>query len=551
MVGKAEAPAWPPWSIDPADQHDGPPPALGDLLVAPARTWPDRTAISDGEVSYTFTQLEQGAQAVAAQLTEHGVKAGDRVAILAEKRAIMPLLAIAVWKCGAVYAPLDAAEPAARLEGLLTRLEPAAVIALDERDPIGPTGRFLGSERLAEILAGPVAAQLTVARRPEQAAYIVWASGSTGEPQGVEVSAAALLAYFANHNQVLRITSESRVLGLAPFHVDVSLEDTLLPLSLGAFVYQFRSLPAGAVLRAVIARERITHLIAVSMLLAMITGDGRQINRAKLPCLETVMTGAQACDPAVVRIWRQQLPEARFLHAYGPPEATIFCVSSEIEQEDAEPETGYRLGRPLRGMAAKIMKDGVELRSPGAEGELWVGGDQVMRGYFDRPQETARLVVELDGTRYFRTGDICSLDEDGDIVFHRHSDEDITWLAGRRTHLGEIRRNALGCPGVEHAVVGMVRRNHRDVVALVIGSKARRALADVAAHLRAVLPGYMRPALWAWSPIDSAAITTVSAERELLQRLSSADQHANSHYFALSADGAIEPIDEVELCQQP
>jgi len=549
MVGKAQAPASLPWSTDAADRDGDPPPALGDLLVAPALAWPDRTAINDGDVSYTFAQLEQGAQAVAAWLAGHGVNAGDRVAILAEKRAIMPLLAVAVWKCGAIYAPLDGSEPAARLQGLLSRLQPAAVIALDDRDPVVPADRFLGKEQLAEILSGPVAAQGTVARRPEQAAYIIWASGSTGEPQGVEISAAALLAYFANHNEVLRITSESRVLSLAPFHVDVSLEDTLLPLSLGAFVYQFRNLPAGAVMRAVLGRERITHLIAVSMLLAMITGDGRQISRAKLPNLEAVMTGAQVCDPAVVRIWRQQLPEVRFLHAYGPPEATIFCVSSEIAHADSERETPYPLGRPLRGMAAKIMRDGVELSQPGAEGELWVGGDQVMRGYFDRPEETARLVVELDGTRYFRTGDICSLDQDGNIVFHRHGDEAITWLAGRRTHLDEIRRNALGFPGVEHATVGTVRRNHRDLLALLVRSKARRVLADVAEHLRAVLPDYLRPTIWVWSPVDPAASTTDGDDRELFRQLGSADQHSN--YFALSGDGAIEPIDEVELCQQP
>lgn len=551
MVGKAEALAPLPWSIDSANRGSGPPPALGDLLVEPALAWPDRTAINDGDVSYTFAQLEQGAQAVAAWLAGQGVNAGDRVAVLAEKRAVMPLLALAVWKCGAVYAPLDGSEPAARLQELLTRLEPTALIALGEWDPVASVDRFLGREQLTEILSEPVATHVTVARRPEQAAYIVWASGSTGEPQGVEVSDAALLAYFGNHNQVLRITSESRVLSLAPFHVDVSLEDTLLPLSLGAFVYQFRNLPAGAVMRAVIARERITHLIAVSMLLAMITGDGRQISRAKLPSLETVMTGAQVCDPAVVRIWRQQFPQARFLHAYGPPEATVFCVSWEIEHEDVESETRYPLGRPLRGVATKIMKDGVEVQQPGAEGELWVGGDQVMRGYFDRPEETARLVVDLNGTRYFRTGDICSLAEDGNILFHRHSDEKITWLAGRRTHLDEIRRNALGCPGVDHAVVGVVHRKHRDVVALVIGSKARRTLADVEAHLRAVLPDYMRPALWAWSPIDPAAMITDSDERELFRRISSADQHSNSHYFALSASGAVETINEVELCQQP
>ena len=122
MVVKAEAVALPPWSIDPADKTS-PAPALGDLLVAPALNWPDRTAISDGDISYTFAQLEQGARAVAARLAGQGVGAGDRVVVLAEKRAVMPLLAIAIWKCGAVYVPLDAAEPEARLLGIPTPLE--------------------------------------------------------------------------------------------------------------------------------------------------------------------------------------------------------------------------------------------------------------------------------------------------------------------------------------------------------------------------------------------------------------------------------------------
>ncbi|MGG2459273.1 AMP-binding protein [Streptomyces sp. RGM 3693] len=547
MVVKAEPMALPPWSIDPADATS-PAPALGDLLVAPALKWPDRTAINDGDVSYTFAQLEQAALAVAAWLTEQGVGAGDRVAILAEKRAVMPILALAIWKCGAVYAPLDAAEPAARLHGLLTRLQPVVVVSLDDRDPIAPTGCWLGREQLAAILSGPAATHSTVPHRPEQAAYIIFASSPTGEPQGVENSADGLRAYFGNHNQVLRFTSDSRVLSLSPFHVDVSMEDTLLPLSLGAFVYQFRNLPAGAVMRAVLGRERITHLIAVSMLLAMITGDGRQLTRAKLPALETVMTGAQVCDPAVMDIWRQQLPDTRVLHAFGPPEATIFCLTYEIGHENAERGTAYPIGRPLRGMDAKIMKDGVELHQPGAQGELWVGGEQVMRGYFDHPEETARLVIDVDGTPYFRTGDICSYQPDGNIVFHRHDDEEIAWLAGRRTHLGEIRRAALSCSGVDRVVVAVIRRNRRDVVALVVMSEARQAVADTEAHLRSVLPDYMRPTLLVWSPVVSATSTAETDERHLIERVTEAAQQSNSNYFALSADGAVEPIEKVEPC---
>ncbi|WP_208814157.1 AMP-binding protein [Micromonospora echinofusca] len=546
MAG-AEAVALPPWSIDPADGAN-PPPALGDLFVAPARRWPDRRAISDGATSYTFAQLEQGAQAVAAWLTGQGIGAGDRVVVLAEKRAVMPILAVAVWKCGAVYVPLDTTEPTDRLRGLLTRLRPAVVIAVDDREPVAPGDRWLGPDQLAGILSGPVTQHVTVAHRPEDAAYIIFASGATGQPQGVENSVASLLAYFGNHNQVLRFTPQSRVLSLSPFNVDVSFEDTFLPLSLGAFVHQFRSLPAGAVMRAVLGRERITHLIAVSMLLAMVTGDGRQITPAKLPSLELVMTGAQVCDPAVLNIWKRQLPRARVVHAFGPPEATVFCLTHEIAQEDPDRSTAYPVGRPLRGMTAKIMQDGVEVHQPDLPGELWVGGNQIMRGYFDQPEETARLVVQRDGTRYFRTGDVCSYAQDGTIVFHGHGDDQITWLAGRRTHLGEIRRVALDCPGVDAAVAAVVRHRQRDVTALVVTSGDRRVVADVQARLHGLLPGYLRPTLVAWSPAAPATSTTEVDGRQLIDRLTTAAEQAESNHFALLTDGTAEPIDKVETC---
>ncbi|MEU5696356.1 AMP-binding protein [Actinosynnema sp. NPDC020468] len=532
------AAALPPWSVDPADGTD-PPPALGDLFVAPARRWPDRAAIDDGATGYTFAELEEGTLAVAAWLAGQGVGPGDRVVVLAEKRAVVPILAVAVWKRGAVYVPLDAAEPVARLRGLLARLEPAVVIALDDRDdPVATTGRRLGGAELAGILAGPPATHTTSAHPPGQAAYIIFASGPTGEPQGVENKAESLHAYFRAHNEVLRFTSASRVLSLAPFHVDVSFEDTLLPLSLGAFTFQFRNLPAGAVMRAVLGRERITHLIAVTMLLTMITGDGRQLTRAKLPDLELVMTGAQVCDPAVLDTWKRQLPDVRLLHAFGPPEATVFSVSQEI---GAARTTPYPIGRPLRGLTATLVADGVEITEPGVPGELQVGGEQVMLRYFDHPAETDRVLVERDGTRYFRTGDVCAYDEEGALVFLRHGDEDVTWIAGRRTHLGEIRRVAQGCAGVDRAIAARIRRDNRDVVALVVVAADRRVLPEVEALL-SVLPDYLRPTVIAWSH------PTTADDGAVVERLADAARRSPSRYFALSADDAVEPIDKVEPC---
>jgi amino acid adenylation domain-containing protein len=533
----------PPWSLDPADQA-GPPPPLGDIVRAAASNWPDRQAIHDGRDGLTFAELERQAGALADWLSTQGVGGGDRVVILAEKCAIMPVLALGIWKSGAVYVPLDATQPVLRLRSLLARLRPGAVIALDDREPSIAEARWVGRMELDAILSGPSSDRPAVVKRPEDPAYIIFTSGSTGEPKGVEISVGSLVAYFRSHNEVLRFTPASRVFSLAPFHFDVSIEDTLLPLSLGAFVFQFRGVHAGAIMRAVIRRERITHLIAVSTLLTMITDGGHHVTRKNFPALEMVMTGAEVCDPRVINVWKTSLPEVRLINVYGPTEATIVCTAYEIEQADPERTSSYPIGRPLRGVAARIVDEGAEVLEQGRVGELWIGGEQVMRGYFDQPEETARSVVEVDGVRYYRTGDLCSYDDDGDIVFHGRNDDEVK-LAGRRIHLGEIRQIVLGYPGVERAAVGLVPRRGHDVIAVVVVTPVQAVVADVEKQLADLLPEYMCPTLVAWSPVLAVSSTGKTDEGRLMRRLAEAASESSATHFAFLPDGRVESMDGV------
>ncbi|GHG36544.1 amino acid adenylation domain-containing protein [Streptomyces hydrogenans] len=534
--------ALPPWSIDPADR-ERPAPALGDLVRTAAAAWPDRPALHDGRLGLTFAELERRATTLAAWLAGQGVGPGDRVAILAEKSALVPVLAVAIWKCGAVYVPLDGTAPVPRLRGLLGRLDPRVVLALDDREPVAENGRWVGRTELDGILSGPAREWPTVPHGPDATAYIIFTSGSTGEPKGVEITVANLVAYFGNHNEVLRFTPESRVFSLSPFHFDVSIEDTLLPLSLGAFVHQFRGMHAGAVMRAVITRERITHLIAVSTLLTMITEGGKHVTRENFPRLEMVMTGAEVCDPGVINVWKDGLPEVRVINVYGPTEATIVCVAHEIERVDPERVASYPIGRPLRGVVARIMDDGTEVHEPDRVGELWIGGEQVMRGYYGQPEETARRVVEVDGVRHYRTGDLCSYDENGDIVFRGRNDDEVK-LAGRRIHLGEIRQTVLSCPGVERAAVALVQRLGHDVIALVVMAPDRAVVADVEKRLAELLPSYMLPTVVAWSPELSVSSTGKTDEKLLMGRLADAARASSATRFVLTADGDAEPVDE-------
>jgi amino acid adenylation domain-containing protein len=531
----------PPWAIDPSGRASEPP-ALGDLVAAAAGHWPDRLAISDNRDAYTFAEVEDGARALAWWLAGQGVAPGDRVAILAEKCALVPMLAIAIWKCGAVYVPLDASNPPARLQRLIQRLRPRAVIALDERPPVVAGVAWLGRSLLEQVVRRPAPPRASVRHGVEEAAYIIFTSGSTGEPKGVEIGAGSLTAYFGNHNEVLRFTPSSRVFSLAPFHFDVSIEDTILPLSLGAFVHQFRGLPAGPVMRAVMMRERITHLIAVSTLLTIITGDGAAVTRDTFPSLEMVMTGAEVCDPSVINVWKERLPETRVINVYGPTEATIVCFFHEIERVDHDRRAGYPIGRPLAGVSAMIVRDGAEVREPGVSGELWVGGRQVMQRYFDQPEETARRIVVVGGERYYRTGDICSYDANGDVAFEGRADEEVK-LAGRRVHLGEIRQIALTCPGVERATVALIARSGRQVIALSVVAADRSTVPQVEAHLGDLLPAYMRPSVIAWTANVLIGATGKTDEALWGERLKDAAQSSSANYFAMTECGNVEPME--------
>jgi len=528
----------PPWSLDPIKQTS--PPPLGDLVRAAAKNWPERDALHDGRIGLTFTELEHQAAALAAWLTQHGVIAGDRVAILAKKSAIMPVLAIGIWKCGAVYVPLDATQPILRLRGLLDRLRPRVVIALDDREPVVDGVTWVCRTRLDNIRCASAPDLPSAILRPDDSAYIIFTSGSTGEPKGVEISVRSLVEYFGAHNEVLRFTPASRVFSLSPFHFDVSIEDTLLPLSLGAFVYQFCGVHAGAVMHALIARERITHLIAVSTLLTLITGGGRCISRKSFPCLEMVMTGAEVCDPGVINVWKVGLPQVRVINVYGPTEATIVCTAFEIDTADMERCSPYPIGRPLRGVVARVVdNDGSEVRGVGLAGELWIGGEQVMRGYFDQPEETARRIVVVDGVRYYRTGDLCSYDEAGELVFQGRNDDEVK-LAGRRIHLGEIRQLVLACPGVERAAVGLVQRRGHSVIALVVVAGVESVVAEVEKLLTELVPSYMYPTLVAWSPVVAISSTGKTDERGLIHRLEAAAVSGATR-FNFASDGSVVP----------
>ena len=519
---------------------------LSRLFEYGASCFASRIAIADGETSYTYEQLEAGARRIAWVLNETGVRPGTRVAVLTAKRAFIPMFAAAIWKLGAVYVPIDGSNPPARSERLLNQLQPAAVIGDDAglAKLAVEFPRLPNSQLLQTAASGPAKSwnDCPVVGESEPA-YIIFTSGSTGSPKGVMISHGSLLDYFYNHNQVLRFTSGSRVLSFAPFHFDVSIEDTVLPLTLGAFVYQYRGMPIGPLARRVLKQHRITHIIAVSTVLTVIT-DGNTagsspVNSEVLPDLEMVMTGAEVCDPRVVNTWKANFPRARIINVYGPTEATIVCTAYTIEKPDETRTRAYPIGRPLDGVSMKLMGEHGEITGPGEDGELWIGGPQVMIGYFNDPQETARAIVTCDNVRYYKTGDICRFDENGEVEFVGRRDEEIK-LAGRRINLREISQLAQSYGS--RAFAGVLNDNgKRELALILVGSGGAAVLNSVRGHLASQLPDYMRPRVLGYVDQPVFSSTGKTNESQLLAQLAAAYQTQPSEQYVYGADGTFMP----------
>lgn len=532
----------PEWMYRPSEKgRNGIRVPLAEIFRYGAEEFPSRAAVADGAASYTFEQLESGAKRIATLLHEAGVRPADKVAVLTSKRAHIPMLAAAIWKVGAVYIPIDAQNPPARTERILGQLHPAAILG-DSADlaKISRSCAALDVATLLNCAATPSSASWNDNPQvdEEAAAYIIFTSGSTGTPKGVVISHRSLLDYFYNHNQVLRFTSSSRVLSFAPFHFDVSIEDTILPLSLGAFVYQYRGMPIAALVRRVLTGNHITHMIAVSTVLTVVTSDAT-LNPTVLPDLEMVMTGAEVCDPKIINIWKRNFPLVRVINAYGPTEATIVCLTHTIEEPEPDRTRSYPIGKPLDGVVMKIVNDDGEINQRGIEGELWIGGSQVMTGYLGEPEETAKVVLIIDGVRYYRTGDICRFDENGNVEFMGRKDDEVK-LSGRRINLREISQPALAY--ATRAFAGVLQNNgNRQLGLIVISESGAVVLDSVRTHLSQQLPEYMRPHVLAHAAQPLLSSTGKTNEIQLMALLNTAWKQQPADQYVFSADGTFCP----------
>ncbi|OMI35640.1 amino acid adenylation domain-containing protein [Streptomyces sparsogenes DSM 40356] len=492
--------------------------ALHTRFFRLAETDPDRTAVvrTTGE-ALTYGQLARASRQVAALLRRHGVCEGDTVAVTLPKGDDQITAVLGILAAGAAYAPVGVEQPAVRRERIHSVAGASAV--LTDRDH---------AHLCADVSSAPVlfledasAVEPAPVGRPDPAlpAYVLFTSGSTGLPKGVEVSHRAVVNTVEAMEEQLGLGPADRTLAVSALDFDLATWDIFTPLSLGGQVVSVgQEHRRDAHHWARLVRDHgVTLVQCVPALLDLLMAAGEDDGLGD--CLRMVLLGGDWVGLDQPRRLRALVPGCRFVALGGMTEAAVHSTVFEVVETDpAWKSVPY--GVPLRNMRARVV-DGRGRDCPDlVPGELWIGGPGVANGYRADPERTTERFVEYDGERWYRSGDLARYRPDGVLEFLGRADHQVK-IGGHRIELGEVESALEDDPAVLHAVVAVLDTPVRHLAAAVsaVGEPPDPDRVRIRAADR--LPAYMVPErvlvlrdlpLTANGKLDRAAVRQVLTE---------------------------------------
>jgi amino acid adenylation domain-containing protein len=506
LLGEAEAQQIAAWSHPQVTTSA--PSCLHELFTVTARRSPGALAVSCDGKTLTYGDLDQQSDRLARHLLGMGL--GDApVAICIDRSPEMLVGLLAILKTGRAYLPLDPDHPAerkafilrdARAELLLTRKdlqaglpphEARVVLIEEEKDQKDCKDTKDRDERL-ETLRVP----------PESPAYVLYTSGSTGEPKGVAVSHAAVARLFTAAAPLVGFSENDAWSLFHSYAFDFSVWEMWGALLYGGklVVVPYWVSRSPEEFLALLARERVTVLNQTPSAFRQLSHLIAAESRSDL-ALRLVIFGGEALEPASLAPWfeRHGDDHPQLINMYGITETTVHVTWRRMRSRDLErPALGSPIGEPLADLAVVLADRTLQAVPPGVPGEICVGGAGLAQGYLRRPDLTATRFVPSpfgNGERLYRSGDLTRRLPDGSLEYLGRIDHQVK-VRGFRIELGEIEAALLRHPDVEQAIVA-VNPEATGLAAYLVSQRTDAGLfADLQRHLRDTLPEPMIPAVW-------------------------------------------------------
>ncbi|WP_156688120.1 amino acid adenylation domain-containing protein, partial [Mycobacterium sp. Marseille-P9652] len=428
--------------------------ALHDGFFRQAARQPHAPAVFAGSGDLSYAQLRGRALTVAAALRAAGVGAGDTVAVMGPKTAEQVPALLGILAAGAVYLPIGVDQPRDRAERILRTGGVSLALVCGGRplEPSLPLPAVILADVLRDITADAIEFRIE-ATDPAEVAYVLFTSGSTGEPKGVEVThdgAMNTVEFLTDH---FGLGADDRCLALSTLECDMSVLDIFATLRAGGAVVVVdeahrRDPDAWARL---IEAHRVTVLNFLPGWLEMLVEVEEASAAQRLSSLRVVPTGGDWVRPGLARRLRERAPGVRFAGLGGATETAVHGTLFELTGDLPPHLTAVPYGRPFPNMACRVVDDTGADRPDWVPGELWFAGRGIARGYRGRPELTAERFVRSGGRTWYRTGDLARYWPDGTLEFVGRADHRIK-VSGYRVELGEVEAALRRVPGVRAAV---------------------------------------------------------------------------------------------------
>jgi amino acid adenylation domain-containing protein len=470
---------------------------LLELLGASFKHHSAQTAVISGEYSLSYAQLHEGMGRLASMLATDQVVPGSTVGLCLDRSPELIISVLGIVQAGAAYVPIDPTYPAERIAGMLEDAKPPVVITNRTHQHLfrGTQAKVILIENI-DLENGPVFQGPCLAK-PEDLLYVLFTSGSTGRPKGVAMHHKPLTNLIQWQLRTSVCGEGDRTLQFAPISFDVSFQESFTTFAQGGTLVLITDedrLNSTQLLRKIIA-QKINRIIVPFVALQYLAEAVERTGEVPSTLKEVFTSGEQLkITPAIANLFKQ-LPGCRFCNQYGPTEGHVV---SELELK-GDPSTWPALpniGTAIDNVKLYVLEEQMKPVAKGEEGELYLGGACVAKGYIGRDDLTAERFLADPfeaGGRLYKTGDRAAELPNGEIDYKGRIDGQVK-VRGYRIELGEVEVAMEKHPSVEQAVATV--REDRPGLKRLIGyyvAKSDLSTNDLRKHLAARLPDYMQP----------------------------------------------------------
>ena len=472
--------------------------------------FPNKAAYVSEEIELTFQQVYDHTRSIGTFLSKKGLDKEPVVVFMGKDPRTIECYMGTVYS-GCYYVPIDEEMPKHRVELIFESLQPKAIICDEKTKDLVHEFSFQGEifEYETMIQETENTELLQKIRRKQidtDPIYIVFTSGSTGTPKGVIACHRSVIDYIDQLSKILEVDEHTVFGNQTPLYVDASLKEVYSTMKKGATTYLIpKSLFMFPVkLVEYMNQYKINTVCWVVSALTMISAF-KTFDTVIPKYLHTIAFGSEVFPIKQFNLWRNVLPESKFINLYGPTETTGMCCYYKVDREFLEEEV-IPIGIPFENTDILLLTEENKEASMGEEGELCVRGTSLTHGYYRNPQKTNECYVQnplnlLYPELIYRTGDLAKKNERGELLFISRKDFQIKHM-GHRIELGEIEAVASRMNGIKAACC-IFDDDKKKIVLYYVGDMTKKEVID---FFKTMLPRYMIPNVL--EAIDQMPLTT-------------------------------------------